>query len=209
MNIYRFVLYFLLSYFAIVYLWARFRNLYIKEIEAQIFPPLFHLLKDKLSEISSDDCCYSNIPISYGEKIHDAIKDYTNNDFDMTFCVNETYSEFHVPCYTLDIVPKNNNIDNDLPIIEVQALDRFRKCALCDHLLASRIKSEKSLGKVFLRILYASNENELRAYNHLLCKEKQYADKVSMRNAAPMTDNVLSEALNLFDDTAGGIYVQH
>jgi len=210
MNLIRFFLYLILAYLTVVYFWSKYGDLSIREVESQIWFFLSQWWKENTQDTLSSNSPCKTVPTSYGEKIHDAIKDYTGNDFNFTFWKNGTFSEYHVPCYTLEIVPKNNDIDNDLPIIEVLALDRFQKCTLNDQLLASRIKSEKSLGKVFLHFLYASNVDELHAYYQLLLAEKQYADNTNMRNAAPVADSTLSEALNLFDDSVcGDTYAQH
>lgn len=207
MNFFRFFSYLLLAYFAFVYFWARFGNLHIKEIEAKIFPSLFHWWNENTQDKS---CNTKIVPFSYAEQIHDSVKNFTNNSFDFTLWNNISYSDFSVPCFMMDIIPRNNDIDSDLSIIEVQALDRFQKCSLADNLLASRIITKKINGKVYLYILYASNNAELIRYNQLLEAEKTHSDKVGMRNAAPVADSALSEALNLFDSSVcGDTYAQH
>lgn len=207
MDIMRFFAALLLLYLLIVYLWSKFGNLPIIEVESQIWAFLFKWWRENTQAASPDIKKF--VPVEYAEQIHDSIRNYTNNSFNMTIWQNGVYSDFEVPCFTMDIVPRNNNIDADLPIIEVQALDHFQKCTLVDNLLASRIISKKIMGKVYLYILYASNDEELKRYNQLLEHEKKYADKIGLQNAAPISDSNLSEAFNLFDDIVGDSYAQN
>lgn len=200
-SVFLFVKCIVFAYLLVVYLWAKFGKRYVHEVEAIIWRSILAWWRENNGEsVPPSNCGAKTVPIPYGEQIHDSIKEYTNNDFNMTLWQNGLYSDFSVPCYSIDIVPKNNNIDADLPIMEVQALDRFQKCTLIDNLLASRIISEKSQGKVYLHILYASNADELARYNRLLETEKAHTDNVGLRNSAPIADSNLSDALNLFND---------
>ena len=50
----------------------------------------------------------------------------------------------------------------------------------------------------------------MNLHNHLLEGEKVYADNVGLRNSAPISDNTLSDALNLFGDAeSGNHYAYH
>lgn len=197
------LIYFLMFYPTFVYVVAKIGKMELREVETMIWSFLRKWWHENTSGGNAPQI-QNPVPVQYAEKIHDSVKEYTNNGFEFTLWENHLYSDFNVPCFTLDIVPTSNDIDDELSIIEVRALDRFQKCTLIDNLLASRIISEKSQGKVFLHILYASNTDELARYNHLLEAEKNYADNVGLRNSAPIADSNLSDALNLFDDVLCG-----
>lgn len=201
--------YLLMLYPTFIYIVAKIGKMELREVETMIWSFLRKWWHENTSGGNAPQI-QNPVPVQYAEKIHDSVKEYTNNGFEFTLWENHLYSDFNVPCFSLDIVPASNDIDDELSIIEVRALDRFQKCTLIDNLLASRIISEKSQGKVFLHILYASNADELARYNHLLEAEKAYADNVGLRNSAPISDNTLSDALNLFGDAkSGNHYAYH
>lgn len=201
-SIFRFIFNLFFIYLLIVYLWSKSKKLCVSESESELWSFLVKWFNENLH--GSLPNSRKTVPRHYAEQIHNSISNYTNNNFNMTYWDNILYSDFNVPCFIMDIVPKNNNIDEDLPIIEVQALDRFRKCTLADNLLVSRIISSKADGKVYLSILYASNDKELNAYNKLLEKEKSFADNMALQKSAPIVDTELTDAFNLFDDTIHG-----
>lgn len=194
----------LLAYLTLVYLWSKIGNLPINEVERKIWSFLVKWWHDNTTSAPAPQ--RKQVPAAYAEQIYDAIKEHTSIPFEFTWWQNTTYSDFAVPCLSMDIVPKGCDSDDDLSILGVQALDRFRKCTVADNLLASRIITEKACGKIFLIILYASNESELKRYNQLLANEKAYADKVGLQSSAPIVDKALTEALNLFDSTVGDSY---
>lgn len=192
----------LLPYLIIVYIWSKVAKQPISEVESKLWSWFLHWFKANTTDELKPHG--KLVPVQYAEQIHDAVKNFTGIGFDTTLWCNETYSTFHVPCFSMDLVPKSNNIDTDLPIIEVLALDRFRKCTYGDGLLASRIISDTIQGKVFLHILYASTEEEFERYNALLEREKEFADDIGLRNSVPIADNILTNELNLFSDLEGG-----
>lgn len=202
------LLYLLMLYPTFVYIIAKVSKMELCAVETMIWSFLRKWWQENISGNTTE--VRKTVPVQYAEQIYDSVKPFTANGFDFTLWNNHVYSDYEVPCFSLDIVPTTSDIDTDLPIIEVRALDRFRKCALVDNLLASRIISEKSQGKVFLHILYASNKEELARYNSLLETEKIYADSVGLRNSTAITDSTLSEALNLFEEkTCGACYDRH
>lgn len=200
--------YLLMLYPTFIYIVAKIGKMELREVETMIWSFLRKWWQENTSGNAPE--ARKTVPVDYAEQIHASVQEYSNNGFEFTLWENHFYSDFNVPCFTLDIVPTSNDIDDELSIIEVRALDRFQKCTLIDNLLASRIISEKSQGKVYLHILYASNADELARYNRLLETEKSYADNVGLRDSAPIADSTLSDALNLFDEkTCGAHYVQH
>lgn len=201
-NIFAFIYHSFFIYLLTIYIWSKLKKTSVNETEKRLWSFLAKWIDENIHGTPPNSP--KIIPQHYAEMIHDSIKNYTNNNFAMTDWSNILYSDFYVPCLIMEIVPKNNNIDADLPIIEVQALDRFNKCTLADNLLASRIISSKSGGKVYLLILYASNDNELNAYNQLLMREKQFADDIGLQMSSPIIDTDLTDIINLFDDTTCG-----